>query len=162
MPNEPTLVDNELIPVEVDVESTPILVDSELAVVEVEVDRLVSSLLVVLRPVDSETIPVDVDVDRESIPVDSELAVVEVDSTGSARSLFVVLRPVMDTSWPSSRSSRQAGVDRCSVVLRPVGQGAGRRRGRRRQTVTLLFVVLRPVDSELTPVDRESDTSSTD
>ncbi|MEM5382915.1 hypothetical protein VSR68_04815 [Paraburkholderia phymatum] len=72
-------VDNETMPVDVDVERLPsallvalrpvesesIPVDSDAMPVEVDVERLVTVLLVVLRPVESELMPVDVDVDRE-------------------------------------------------------------------------------------------------
>nr|WP_275924780.1 hypothetical protein [Burkholderia sola] len=82
-------VDNELVAVELDVDSdvtelfvldspvdselTP--VDSELAVVDVDVDSDVTLLFVLDRPVDSELTPVE----SELTPVDSELAVVDVE-----------------------------------------------------------------------------------
>ncbi|WP_175767163.1 hypothetical protein, partial [Burkholderia ambifaria] len=54
-------VDNELIPVEVDVESDVIELFADERPVDVEVDSEVTELLVELRPVDNEVMPVDSD-----------------------------------------------------------------------------------------------------
>jgi hypothetical protein len=99
-------VDNELIPVEVDVDKLPTRlsvvlkpVDSELIPVEVDVDKLPTRLSVVLNPVDNELIPVEVDVDRLPIllstvlrPVDSCTTVMA--SCGAAPSATLVIRRI--------------------------------------------------------------------
>jgi hypothetical protein len=182
--SELTPVDNELAVVEVDVDRLPTVllvvlkpvdseltpVDSELAVVDVDVDRLPTVLFVVLRPVDSEL-----------TPVDNELAVVAVDVDRLSTVLLVVLRPVdnelipvdvvvdSDVSWPKFTASVGftpsatfvsvtgavavappsvtlvcSGLSYWTALDRPVDSEA-----------TLLFVVLKPVESELTPVDSE-------
>ena len=75
-------VDNELIPVEVDVESDVIALLADDNPVDVEVDSDVTELLVELNPVDSELMPVEVDVDNDVIALlaDDNPVDVEVDS----------------------------------------------------------------------------------
>ncbi|UVE67875.1 hypothetical protein L2Y90_27565 [Burkholderia pyrrocinia] len=82
-------VDNELVTVELDVDSdvTELFVldkpvDSELAVVDVEVDNDAMLLVTLDRPVDNELTPVDSEVTLLFVldsPVDSEVMLVEVD-----------------------------------------------------------------------------------
>ena len=57
-------VDNELMPVEVEVESEPIELLADDNPVDVDDESDVTELLVELRPVDNELIPVEVEVDR--------------------------------------------------------------------------------------------------
>ncbi|WP_208458338.1 hypothetical protein, partial [Burkholderia vietnamiensis] len=73
-------VDNELIPVEVEVESDVIELVADERPVDVEVDSEATELSVELRPVDSELIPVEVEVESDVIelvaderPVDVEV-----------------------------------------------------------------------------------------
>ena len=137
--------------------------DSELAVVEVELDRLARSLFVVLRPVDSELAVVEVDVDRLVTllfvvlrPVDSELTAVEVD-------VDRLMTCCSSCSGPSTANCTAVEVD--VDRLRDVAVGRAQARRQRACTVddvrvdrlvdSSLFGVLRPVDSELTPVDSE-------
>ncbi|NAX70806.1 hypothetical protein C1V97_27600, partial [Burkholderia pseudomallei] len=55
-------MDNELMPVEVDVDSEAIELVADERPVDVEVDSEARLLSVVLKPVDSELMPVEVDV----------------------------------------------------------------------------------------------------
>ena len=134
-------------PVDVDVESAATLLLVVLRPVDVELDNAATLLSVVLRPVDREAtplcavlMPVDVDVDNE---VNCPKLTASVAATPSATLVNVtrVVEPappsvtfVCDTSsyWTESAS--------------PVDSDA-----------TLLLVVLKPVDSELIPVEAEVD-----
>ncbi|KWH30898.1 hypothetical protein WL99_14140 [Burkholderia cepacia] len=78
---EDSEVDNELKPVEVDVDNDVRLllvelspVDNELMLVEVDVDNDATVLLVELRPVDSELIPVESDATLDEVEVDKLLS----------------------------------------------------------------------------------------
>ncbi|UVE67872.1 hypothetical protein ACJ51O_23065 [Burkholderia pyrrocinia] len=98
-----------------------IAVDNELVAVELDVDSDVTELFVLDRPVDSELTPVDSElavvdvevdndvmllvtldspVDNELTPVDSELAVVDVDVDNDVTVLLVLDRPVDSELMP--------------------------------------------------------------
>ena len=159
-------------------------VDSEVIPVDVDDERLVRLLLVMLRPVDTEVKPVDRElrpVDSEFTPLCAVLRPVEVDVDRLVTLLLVVLRPVDNEPAPVDRlltvllvvlkpvdseftplcavlSPVEVDVDseltpverlasRLTAVLSPVEVDVDR-------LVTLLLVVLRPVDRLLIVVPK--------
>jgi hypothetical protein len=117
-------------------ELTP--VDSELRPLAVEVDRLVTLLFVASRPVDSEPRPLAVDVDSEVnwLTLTASVAFTPAATFFNATGAVAPVPPSVTLECVLSSY--------CTALPRPVDSDA-----------TLLLVVSRPVDSELTPVDNE-------